>query len=610
MNLKIAVAIGLVLTMMAGAVSIADDGQGSNLQGQNTTNLGHFSFVLDSNGSVSNITYVSDEFSQLFAYSLSSTGANLTSALSNMQTDESSLVSTPNMTLAKAGDSSTLLVLTRGTTSNPNPVVKASINGTLSLAYVKSSVTVSNEEDNNLISGSTAITWYVYLISNPDFTGYFFTNGVVSLSNGNSTLTDTYGSTSGRLSMFSSAEVLVAGFVSHGSIESLLQKYEKEHEHVAQFSYNKTTGQVSGQFVNFKFDNKTGEITNYSKNLSTPFVVFTNITISGNGTIGSQEDFPSFLLNHVILRGSIFYYANKTFVYTFHNNPAMNFALVVDNGTLNLTLAPYLNVTMFKGTNVQNTSINSTLISTNSSVQSSDVLDTEHETSAGATNLIIHGDGFRAFMSVKGNASYNTTTKTISVMSKHLGIVNFVSPPGLQGKDLKDFGSIEYAILHGKVGGEVSISNEANVPFNYTVLYNNSLNVAVTNVTAGKVVVQVSSSEHTGTHIVFFVNQSFVGSSGKLYVYFDGKSATLSTVNGTLNVTTSTSAVYAVVNVTGGYLVIISIPHFSNHTIVISDTSLTPTSTMPSNTDLYVIAGIVVVAAIAGTVLAVRRNRK
>ncbi|MEM3675443.1 MAG: hypothetical protein QXV22_00125 [Thermoplasmataceae archaeon] len=610
MNVKIAAAMGLVLVMLTGAVSLADDGQGSSIQGQNTVSLGHYSFATDTNGSISNITYVSDEISQLFVYSMTSTGTNLSSALGNMQTDESTFVNTANMTLTKAGDSSTLLVLTAGSSTVPKPTIRASVNGTLSLTYVRSSMNLSSQDGSSIIQGFSGATWSVYTITNPAFTGYFFTNGEVTLSNGNSTLSDTYATSSGVSSFFTTKHVLVAGFVSHGSIEALLQKYEKEHEHQDKFSYNATTQMVTGKFVNFKFDSATGEVSSYSRNGTTPMTIFTSINVSGNGTIGSQEDFPSFLLDHVILRGSIFYYANKTFVYTFHNNPAMNFALVVDNGTLNLTLSPYLNVTEFSATSVQNLELNSTMISTNSSVQQNDVLDTDHETSAGNTNFVIYGDGVRAFLSVHGNATYNSDKKTITVSSKHLALVNFVSPPGLQGEDLKDFGSIQNAILHGKIGGEVSISYESGAPFNYTLLYNNSLHVAVTNVTSGKVTVQVSSTEHAGTHIVFFVNSSFVSSTGKLYVYFDGKSATVSSLNGTLNVTTSTNAVYAVVNVTGGYLVIVSIPHFSNHTIVISDTSLSPVSPLTGSSITYKVVGIVIVAAIVGTAFALRRNRK
>ena len=132
-------------------------------------------------------------------------------------------------------------------------------------------------------------------------------------------------------------------------------------------------------------------------------------------------------------------------------------------------------------------------------------------------------------------------------------------------------------------------------------------------VSNGQVKIAVSSTSHHGTNVAFFVNKTFLNaSSGKIYVSFDGNSITLtSTLNGTLTVNSSTNAYYAVVPEQGGYLVVVHVPHFSNHTIVISDTSL---STSPSNLPVTLsplelgIVGVAVVAVIAGIVVVIRRR--
>ena len=109
---------------------------------------------------------------------------------------------------------------------------------------------------------------------------------------------------------------------------------------------------------------------------------------------------------------------------------------------------------------------------------------------------------------------------------------------------------------------------------------------------------------------MFFLNQSFMN-SGKIYVYFDGNLANLSSISTAINATSSTSAYYGYEQVNGGYLVVIHVPHFSDHNITISDSVISSspgTSPLPlSALDLAIIA-VVVVAVIAGIVLAVRKK--
>jgi hypothetical protein len=123
----------------------------------------------------------------------------------------------------------------------------------------------------------------------------------------------------------------------------------------------------------------------------------------------------------------------------------------------------------------------------------------------------------------------------------------------------------------------------------------------------------VSSTQHFGNNIAIFVNSSFLTSTGKIYVYFDGKLATqLSSAGSALNVTSSVKAYYAAVPENGGYLVIVHIPHFSTHNVTVSSTPEGPVSNLPGNLSYLElgIIGAVVVVIVAGTAIVYTRRKK
>ena len=54
---------------------------------------------------------------------------------------------------------------------------------------------------------------------------------------------------------------------------------------------------------------------------------------------------PYLTQNQVLIFGSIFYYANSTYVYGMHNNPSVQMNLVLNNGTMEFTVPADMNVT-------------------------------------------------------------------------------------------------------------------------------------------------------------------------------------------------------------------------------------------------------------------------
>ncbi len=93
---------------------------------------------------------------------------------------------------------------------------------------------------------------------------------------------------------------------------------------------------------------------------------------------------------------------------------------------------------------------------------------------------------------------------------------------------------------------------------------------------------------------------------------FDSTTINSESVNLVINSTNTVTATYSTVNVAGGFVVIVHVPHFSNHTIEITSAQTNSTSPLGpilgSTTDL-VIVGVVIVVVAVGAVLGIRRKR-
>ena len=616
MNSKILLAITLSVLMMGSAAAMADTQSPS--VGQPQYQLGHYSF--NTTGSVvNNLSVNFEDQSSKIVNSMQISGANKSSANTNLNPkmgEDMNLEYMSNATIFFQEKMNTLVFMSfpGSIVSTPKMVLNFTEPITNVTGKVPSGITFSGSfgtyVQSNLSASGISTSWSLFKIQNNQYNGFFFTNGKVKV---NTTTNESLTTTgSGGTSM------LISGFISSGSLNNVMEKYAMEHEHEGNlFNYNNTTGMVTGKFVNFNFNSSSGNITNYEINSSKPMTVFTEINASGNGTIGSYRNFPAFSLNQPVVYGSVFFYANSSYIYAIHNNPALQMGLTLDNGTMTFKVPTGLNVTSFvRLSGSESEKMNSSTVSSNVSADQNQTLGLNHEVEVGTTTFFIHNASIRSFLTVSGvgaSARFNSTTNEIVVNTTKSAQINFVSPPGLRSINETDFRDIKYALDHGNLGAQLSIESLNGIAANYTTYYNGSLKMHLLSVSNGQVKIAVSSTSHHGTNVVFFVNKTFLNaSSGKIYVSFDGNSITLtSTLNGTLTVNSSTNAYYAVVPEQGGYLVVVHVPHFSNHTIVISDTSL---STSPSNLPVTLsplelgIVGVAVVAVIAGIVVVIRRR--
>ncbi len=603
MNTKLIISLAMVILVAGSSLSLADSSSSNTDTSVHT--LGNFSFSVAANNSLQNLTYSRDGNSYMFASMLSVQGQNISGAVSTSGVSGSRIFSTANATLESAGNSNLLTVMTTGTGKEG---MQINMNGTVSKISSSSNIELKSFGMFSFMDN----TWAVYRVNNSMFEGYFLTDGSVSVSG--SRLAVSPSPTMLKFGSFNNG-VLISAFVDHQGLNEILHRVLKRNDH--RFTYNKTTGLVNGTYVGFNFNNTTGTVSNFTANALGNLRIFNEISATGNGTLGSSRYLPVFRDGNFSILGSLFLYANSSYVFVMHNNPTLNTGALLNNGTMKFALAAGFNVTelhLFAGAE---TTLNASTASSNNGIFMNETLNLNENVQASSNAYLIHGHGLRGFLYVGGAnySSYNSTTHVIEVRANSSSVahITFVAPPGLQKISSSAIAPLEYAIEHGKIAAELSIEDMGKGAVNFSTFFNNSLSINVTSAGSGKVSLIVSSTQHLGNNIAIFVNSSFLSSTGKIYVYFDGKLATQLTGAGSaLNITSNVKAYYAAVPENGGYLVIVHIPHFSTHNVTISSTPEGPVSNLPGGMtylDLGII-GAVVVVIVAGTAIVYTRRKK
>ncbi len=608
MNSKMIMVIAMVVIMSGSAVALAG-AYATSPSAPVVKNIGNYTFDYFSNGTITNVSYSGSDSAGnvILANEVTASGSNLTSTdgFSQMQDNQASF-SLKNVTFLSGQDSNTLIMMTDASSNSPAKQ-DFTFNGTVT--RISGTFDMKNSDSfSGMFSTQTDISFSspftLYELANQNFSGYFISNGA----------TQALSSSHNSLIVSSTSSILISGFVASGNFKDIMEKYMHEHDYGNKFTYNTSTGNVTGRFVDFNFNNKTGVISNYSANGSYHSLIFNSIASSGNGSIGNASMFPAFKTGIPMTYGSLFFYANSSYIYTVHDNPALQLDMILNNGTMKLNISSNLtitNLTRIGGIASPQIHMNATSVTQNMSTQDGAQLEFEQQFQRGTYLYYIHNSTFRGMLGISGgNVTFNATDNIITIKTAEVAMVHFLAPPGLNQVPAGVFSHVEYAMERGRVAAQVAIDSLNNTAVNYTMLLNNSLSMKINSIANGKVQIAVGSSEHAGTNLVFFLNQSFMN-SGKVYVYFDGHLAVNSSISTAINATSSTSAYYGYEQVNGGYLVVIHVPHFSDHNITISDSVISSspgTSPLPlSALDLAIIA-VVVVAVIAGIVLAVRKK--
>lgn len=587
--------VAVVMVLSAVSIVTAD---GISTSTSNYAKLGNYLLENTTQNGSYNLSYVNDNAHILVANSINATGQAIGStSLTQFNTDNLVRLGNSNLTVFTSGSEKTLLMATQ------NPLSGGVIPSiTLNLTAPVSQVVLNSRQTAFLSnhSGTLVSTFYqnnIYNFTVGGMSFLLFSSVKAGLSNSKMTLTY-----SGQSSI--SAPVFV-GIVSTSALKNMFETERGNNGNP--FLYNNTTGAVSGKYMSFNFNDKSGSFTNITSNL-VHGTVFTSMAASGNGTIGLNNPNPEFPTISPILAGNLFFYGNNTVVYQIHDNPSLATNILLSNGTLNLSVAKGINVSVYRPApeDVRNASI------TNSNYTSAGLGD-QFEVEASSTIVLLHNSTFRASLFAHhATVSVNNTTGMISITTNGNAQISFVAPPGLQQISHPLAKAIEYAVEHGRLAALVVLGTPGSNNTNISVSYNSTMSINIQNVNTNSVTIKVSStSSHEGTNFGIFVPNGVISNNSKIVVTFDSKNTvTVSNISSVINATSTTQAAIYKVSVSGGTLIVVHVPHFSNHTIEIS-TAGTQTGLpgLPGNESVYVIGGAIVVVALIGVGLAMRRRK-
>ena len=443
-------------------------------------------------------------------------------------------------------------------------------------------------------------------IKNENFSGVLLTDGNASVKGeGSSThmIINQY-----NTSLTESVRPLFAVFMTSENIQNLLENHKDQLEN-SRFTYNSTTGKASGKYVSFSFNNNTNTVTNM--NLTDQRVnssIFSSVKISGNGTIGKGMEIPSFKMGVVQIYGSLFFYANETYAMAIHDNPVAQSSYIVDNGSIVFTLPAGSNVSVLKmkGNDMQ---VNGSMVMSDSSFQDNSMFGLDSRMSFGTSVLKITTPNLTEMMNINGGNISVKNNSTITVKSKNYSMIRTVALPGLHnvGKYQK---RIDEALSSGKISTELSISGKNNSQ-NFTMNFNSTVNTSITSSGSHHVTLSIGAKPgHTkGTDIAIFLSNSFLQNSHNISIKFDGSVVTSMNMSAFLNYSSSTSASYSVYKESNGDLVIFHVPHFSNHTIEISNTASQSSSPLSNSSYMIPALGIAAVALLSiGAVVYLRKR--
>ncbi len=444
-----------------------------------------------------------------------------------------------------------------------------------------------------------------YEIMNGNFSGVIVTDGKVSLTGSNS---NTVMSIEQVNSTFmEKITPLFAVFVTSQNIQNLLQNH-KNQLLSNKFAYNATTGKVVGKYVSFQFNNSTNTVSNMNlTSHSINSTLFSSVKISGNGTIGRGFNIPSFKIGSVDTYGSIFFYANDTYIMTVHDNPVAQSSYIVNNGTIIFSLPDHSNVSMLR-MNGFDTRVNESMVLSGSSFQEKEMFGLNNRVSFGTEVLKINTPNVTEMMVVNGGNITVKNNSTITVKTGKYAMINVVVPPGLHnlGKYEK---RLDNALSSGKIAAELSINGNTNSQ-NFTMSFNSTVITNITSISSGHAIISVRAlpGHKQGTNVVIFLSNTFLQNSHNVYIKFDGTVISSMSMNGLLNDTSSVSAAYSVYAESNGDLVIMHIPHFSKHTIEVSNTEFPSTTATVSSLLIPVIGVVIAAAVIVGAVVFIRKR--
>lgn len=402
----------------------------------------------------------------------------------------------------------------------------------------------------------------------------------------------------------------IANDASSASINGTINAhFEKEHNYGAKLTYNSTSGLISGKYLKATF--KDGVFTNLTYN-KTSTVLINRMYANGTSVFKILPFMHHLLINNASYTiGNLFLYMNSTSFFALHNNPVIETGMSVHDGEIHIFLpstAKIYNTTdNIQVTAKANASFNSQINSTmfgKVSMATNLMLNFNNTINAGKEMIMIDNNGTVAMLFVH-DGNFTIHNNEITIYSKNTAMVNMVVPPGLQ--KMPENKTIISNIMKGRISSEIALNLVNGTKTNTTINYNSSIALKYTGSTKTTDTFDVNSNVNHSTIVSIFIGKNVTKDTGKAYVKFDGKVVTKVSFSTLVNETSTSKAYYSYVNTSSGMYVFVYVPHFSNHTIEVSDTQYPVVTNI---NEYYIIGGVIAVIAIIGIAAVVIKKRK
>ena len=383
----------------------------------------------------------------------------------------------------------------------------------------------------------------------------------------------------------------------------------------AKLMYNSTTGMVMGKYLTADFNSSTGVFSNVTYNLTSTVLIskmYSNGTSISNISLFSMIHMNSYTPHIAYTIGNMFIMVDGTSFYVLHNNPALESNMMV-NGNLTLILPSTANISYSTSNNTQvSTSANNSLnaqansnIFGNVNMADHVMVNFNNTINAGKQMIVIDNNGTIAMLFIH-NGNFKITNHTITISSTSSGpvLVNMVAPPGLQ--KISNNSMVLSNIMKGRISSEIALNLVNGTIANSTINYNSSTHFVYTGKSSSTTSFDINSTVNHHTIVAVFIGNNVTKNTGHAYVKFDGSIATYVSMSTLVNETSSTHAYYSYTNTSSGMYVFMYVPHFSNHTMVVSNTPFHNTD----YTEYYIGGGIIAVLAIIGVAAYAIKKRK
>jgi len=376
-------------------------------------------------------------------------------------------------------------------------------------------------------------------------------------------------------------QLLVIGF----SLEPSFHKYIN-----SVFKNNKSklvnnNDNIKGKYINFSYNNGIFSNINYINNS-----IFNELYVTGNGYMKTNYISNNSLLVH----NSIIAYFNNTVYLTMHNNIEMESNIFINNGTLHLILnknESFYNISFPGVSNLYKMHMRS-FSNQNIGNNLSSMINMLNFNIIKGENAICINDKNLNITIFLNNLNYTHNNNEINISSN--GMLSFiVNTNNVYNK------AINNGVSKGKISSGMII-NYNNTIENTIMYYNSSVSMNINKINKTNIIINISSSDKSGTLILFYLSKNIINSNN-FYIKFDNKDSEYTTMKNIMNVTSTNTSYYTYLNDNSYAYILVYIPHFSNHTIDITD--IKPLKNNINYYEIGVLSIVITASIIAGILI-------